>query len=246
MSEAGKPRGAALGVVEGARSRSVPTLVALVLGALVLVEALLLGLGLLVDRVLAHSVLHRDELSFEHAVVTHRVPLWNAVTRYGTLLGATNTVLALTAAGCLMLAWRGHGLRLPVFLAVAVAGETVLFVVASLVVHRLRPPIPHLDGAPPTSSFPSGHTAAAMALWCGLALGLARTHPRHRLRMLSWLLAIAVPLFVLGSRLYRGMHWPTDVAGSVVFVLVWLFLLRAALLPGAVWDRSAAGQGPDS
>ena len=144
----------------------------------------------------------------------------------------------------MVLAVRGNGPRLPVFLALAVAGETVLFVLASLVLHRLRPPIPHLDGAPPTSSFPSGHTAATIALWCGLALGLARTYPRHPLRVLSWVLAVVLPLFVLASRLYRGMHWPTDVAASIAFALVWLFSLREILLPSDVPDRPAAPEPP--
>ncbi len=219
------------GVVAGARPRTAPAVVGLVLGAFVVVELVLLGLGLLVTRVLAHSALHRDELAFEHDVVVHRTPWWNHVTGFGTLLGGTETVIALTAVGCVVLAFRGHGPRLPAFLAIAVAGETTLFVLASIVIHRLRPPIPHLDGAPPTSSFPSGHTAATVALWCGLALGLARTHPGHRLRALSWVLAVVLPVFVLTSRLYRGMHWPTDVASSVVFTLLWLLLLRAVLLP---------------
>ncbi|MGZ4537794.1 MAG: phosphatase PAP2 family protein [Blastococcus sp.] len=221
------------GVLAGARPRTPAVLVALVVGALVLVEGLLILLGLLVTRVLVHSSLHRDELTFERSVVADRTPLWNQVTHYGTVLGATGTVVAITAVGCLLLTWRGRDLRLPTFLALAVAGETVLFLVASIVFHRARPSIPHLDAAPPTSSFPSGHTAAAVALWCGLALGLARTHPRHPLRVLSWVLALAVPAFVLVSRLYRGMHWPTDVAASVVFAVVWLLLLRTILLKPA-------------
>ena len=220
-----------IGIVAGARPRTLPSLVRLVLASFVLVEALLLGLGLLVTHVLAHGSLHRGELAFERSVVAHRTPFWNHVTGVGTLLGATETVVALTAVGCLLLAWRGHGPRLPVFLAVAVAGETGLFLLASVVVHRLRPAIPHLDGAPPTSSFPSGHTAATIALACGLALGLARTRPGHPLRTLSRLFAVLMPAFVLASRLYRGMHWPTDVAASVAFTLAWLLLLRAVLLP---------------
>lgn len=219
------------GVVEGARARSGAAVAGLVLGAFVLVEAVILALGWLVTRVLAHSWVHRDELAFEQEVVNHRSPFWNTVTSFGTLLGGTEVVLAMTAVGCLLLFLRGHGPRLPAFLAVAVAGETTLFVLASLVIDRLRPGIPHLDGAPPTSSFPSGHTAATVALWCGLALGLARTHPAHPLRVLSWVLAVVLPGFVLASRLYRGMHWPTDVTASVVFTLLWLFLLRAVLLP---------------
>jgi undecaprenyl-diphosphatase len=222
---------AAPGVVDGARPRSGAAVAGLVLGAFVLVEAVILALGWLVTRVLAHSALHRGEVAFEGNVLAHRTTFWNSVTSAGTLLGGTEIVLAMTAIGCLLLFLRGHGPRLPAFLAVAVVGETSLFVLASLVIDRLRPGIPHLDGAPPTSSFPSGHTAASVALWCGLALGLARTHPGHPLRLLSWVLAVALPGFVLVSRLYRGMHWPTDVAASVVFTLLWLFMLRAVLLP---------------
>jgi membrane-associated phospholipid phosphatase len=226
------------GVLDGSRPRTLPRLVGLVLAAFVLVEALLLGLGMLVTRALDDGALHRQEVAFERTLLEHRTPLWNEVTHYGSVLGSTGTIVVLTAAGCLLLAWRGHGPRLPAFLAVAVAGETALFLLASMAVDRLRPMIPQLDVAPPTSSFPSGHTAATIALTCGLALGLARTHPRHRLRGLLWFLAVALPLVVLLSRLYRGMHWPTDVAASVVFTVIWLLLLRGILLPPHV------GKGP--
>ena len=232
----------AAGVLAGARLSSRRALIGAVLAMFVVAEALLLGLGLLVTHVLAHSRLHDDEVAFEDAVVTHRTPLWNDLTRYGTLLGTTTTVVALTAAGCLVLALRGHGPRLPLFLALAVTGETLLFLLASLILHRVRPPIPHLDGAPPTSSFPSGHTAATVTLWVGLALGLARTRRGHRLQFLTWVLAVVLPVVVLLSRLYRGMHWPTDVAASVVFSLVWLLLLRAALLPASAGEEGARGR----
>jgi membrane-associated phospholipid phosphatase len=225
----------------GARPHRLARVIGLVLAAFVLVEGLLLGLGLLLTRVLERSSLAREELEFERTIVTERTPLWDQVTHYGTLLGSTVVVVALTAVGCLLLARLGRGPRLPVFLAVAVAGQTALFLLASMVVDRNRPPIPQLDVAPPTSSFPSGHTAATIALTCGVALCLARTRPGHRLRALAWFLAVALPAFVLLSRLYRGMHWPTDVAASVVYALVWLLLLRAILLPRAVTDRRTSG-----
>jgi membrane-associated phospholipid phosphatase len=225
------------GVLAGARTQRLARLLGLLLAAFAFVEALLLGLGLLVTRGLDHSLLPREELDFERTVEAHRTPLWDQLTHYGSVLGSTVTIVILTAIGCLLLAWRGQGPRLPAFLAVAVAGETALFLLAALVIDRRRPPIEHLDVAPPTSSFPSGHTAATIALGLGLALGLARTHPRHRLRALSWFLAVVVAVAVMASRLYRGMHWPTDVAASVVFAVTWLLLLRAILLPVDVRRR---------
>lgn len=241
------------GVVAGARPRTLATLVALVLAALAVVESLLLALGLLVTRVLGHGPVHRGEAGFERAVLAHRTRLLDHLTRGGTFLGATTTVIALTAVGCVVLAVRGHGPRLPAFLVLAVAGETVLFVLASLVLHRMRPAIPHLDPAPPTSSFPSGHTAASVALWGGLALGLARTRPGSRLRAVTAAAAVLLPLFVLSSRLYRGMHWPTDVIASLLFTMTWLLLLRAVLLPPppppplqAAAGRAGDAPGPSS
>lgn len=225
------------GVVAGARVRRLPRLIASLLAAFVAVEALLLGLGLLVTRVLDDSGLHEQEMEVERAVLETRTPTWNGITTWGTVLGSTWVVVAVTAAGCLLLMRLGQGPRLPAFLALAVAGETALFLLAALVIDRDRPPIPQLDVAPPTSSFPSGHTAAALALGCGLALGLARTRPGHRLRAVLWVLALLFASFVMVSRLYRGMHWPTDLAASVVYVAVWLVLLRAVLLPAGVADR---------
>jgi undecaprenyl-diphosphatase len=233
------------GTGAGARPHRLARLVGLVLAAFLLVEGLLLGLGLLITRVLERSSLARQELAFERTLLAERTPLWDQVTHYGSVLGSTVTVVVLTAVGCLLLARSGQGPRLPVFLAVAVAGQTALFLLASMAVDRLRPPIPQLDIAPPTSSFPSGHTAATVALTCGVALALARARPGHRLRALLWFLAVALPAFVLLSRLYRGMHWPTDVAASVVYTLVWLVLLRAILLPRGIVGRPAATREPD-
>ncbi len=235
------------GVLAGSRVRGLPRLVALVVAAFLAVEALLLGLGFLVTRGLDDTDLHAEEVELERALLAERTPTWDGITAAGTVLGSTWVVIGLTAVGCLVLLRRGHGPRLPVFLALAVAGETALFLLAASVIDRERPPIPQLDAAPPTSSFPSGHTAATLALGFGLALGLARTRPGHRLLAVIWVLVLAFASFVMATRLYRGMHWPTDLAASVVFVVAWLVLLRAILLPPGSGDRAAARSraGPD-
>ena len=219
------------GVLAGARTNRLSRLVGAVLAAFVAVELLLLGLGLLIARVLDGTGLQDGEQAAMSAILEFRTPVGDRVSAMGSVAGATPTVIALTAAGCLLLMRRGHGPRLPSFLAVAVAGQTLLFLLAAAVVDRERPDVPQLDVAPPTSSFPSGHTAATVALGFGLALGMARTHPRHRLLTATWVVAAAYAGFVLLSRLYRGMHWPTDVVASVLYTVIWLFLLRTILLP---------------
>jgi hypothetical protein len=120
MDPEGRPP-LATSVPAKARTHRLARLIGLVLAAFVLVEGLLLGLGLLVTRVLDDSSLPRQEIEFEQTIVTERTPLFDQVTRYGSAVGATVTVIVLTAVGCLLLAWRGRGPRLPVFLAVAVA-----------------------------------------------------------------------------------------------------------------------------
>jgi undecaprenyl-diphosphatase len=69
---------------------------------------------------------------------------------------------------------------------------------------------------------------------------MARTHPGHGLLGLARVLAVAFPVFVLFARLYRGMHWPTDVTASLLFTWVWLVLLREVLLPRRPRGRRVA------
>ena len=219
------------GDVDGHR-RAVPRLVGAVFLAFVLVEALLLGLGFLITRVLDDTGLHQAEGEAESAILETRDPTLNGVTTVGSWAGATVPIIVLGLIGCLVL-WRlSHGLRLPVFLALAVMGETALFLIASFVIDRNRPDIPQLDEAPPTSSFPSGHTAASISLMFGVVIALYALYRTRKILVIGAVLATLYAGFVLVSRLYRGMHWPTDVTASIVFATAWLLSLKAILLPG--------------
>jgi undecaprenyl-diphosphatase len=83
------------------------------------------------------------------------------------------------------------------------------------------------------ASYPSGHTAASIAVYCGIAL-LATSRITNRTAQVAiWVVAALIPVFVAFSRMYRGMHHPIDVAGGV--------LIGVAALSSLVLVTRAAG-----
>jgi undecaprenyl-diphosphatase len=66
------------------------------------------------------------------------------------------------------------------------------------------------------ASYPSGHTAASIAVYCGLALLLTSLVRNLAYRTAAWCIALLIVAVDVYSRLYRGMHHPLDVAGGVV------------------------------
>ena len=95
--------------------------------------------------------------------------------------------------------------RIAAFAVFALAVESATYRVASLAVQRERPHVKRLEDLPLNDSFPSGHTAASVAVYVGLAL-LVASRFRHRgARLLAWAVAIAVPVFVASARMYLSL-----------------------------------------
>jgi membrane-associated phospholipid phosphatase len=190
--------------------------------------------GMAVAKLASHEAIGRADASMVRWFAAHRTPGWNRATRLITDAAETITITVLavlTFAGT-ALAWRRW--REPMLVAAAVSGEVVIFVVITLLVNRPRPPVPHLDAAPPTSSFPSGHVAAAVALygsWAVLAWQRARS---ALVRGLLTLLAVAVPVAVGLARMYRGMHFPSDVLAGAILGASWLALSVRAIRLGVL------------
>ena len=86
----------------------------------------------------------------------------------------------------------------------------------TLVVHSHRPRVPRLESLPVDASYPSGHTAAAIAVYGGLALLITSRFTNAAVRVAAWALVAAIVGFVATARMYRGMHHPLDVAGGIV------------------------------
>jgi undecaprenyl-diphosphatase len=208
--------------VRSAAARLVP--------AAVLLWALLVGAGFVLTHWLTDTSFHDWDGWVNRWFARHRSGTWNTLTHLVTFSAETFTVIGI---GLLFFV----GMRLvlgrwreSLFLAVVLVGEVTIFVSTTFVIDRHRPQVAHLDGAPPTSSFPSGHTAASVALYGGLAVIAWSASNRGWLRKLAVAGAIAIPVLVALSRLYRGMHFPTDVMFGALLAAVWLYVCARVLL----------------
>jgi membrane-associated phospholipid phosphatase len=164
----------------------------------------------------------------------HRTDGLNQLTHYTTFAAETITITALAVATVAITAIVWRRWREPMLVAVAVAGEVTIFLLVTLLVERKRPPVPHLDEAPPTSSFPSGHVAAAICMYGALAIIANERASSALVRGLFLALGVLIPLAVALSRLYRGMHYLTDVLGGVILGVTWLYLATRGIRLGVL------------
>jgi membrane-associated phospholipid phosphatase len=210
------------------RLASVALRILLSLAALWVVVVLL---GLLLTRVLNHTGFVGAEDEINTTLAEHRTKPLNDATYLFSGLGNTAAIIGalLVVAIAMRLALKRWGE--PIFLIVAVAGQALVFFCAQLVITRQRPHVKRLDSSPPTSSFPSGHTGAATALFVASALLIAWYVHKRWVKTLAFMVLLAVPLLVAYGRLYRGMHHPTDVLvaflnGLACVAIAAVFVLR--------------------
>jgi undecaprenyl-diphosphatase len=145
----------------------------------------------------------------------------------------------MSGSGALVASVAARTWRPVLVVALVLGGELAVFLPVTSVVDRPRPPVPHVDAhLPPTSSFPSGHTAAAICLY-GVVVSLVLAGTRGRGRMAVGTVAVVL---VAASRLYRGAHCPSDIGGSALFAVPWPYAVLRELPHRAVTTRQGVGE----
>ncbi|HEX3701417.1 MAG TPA: phosphatase PAP2 family protein [Phenylobacterium sp.] len=149
-----------------------------------------------------------------------------------TALGGVTLLTLVVAMSIAMLLLHRRRFQAAVFAAAVLVGQ-VLAELTKHLVGRNRPDlVPHLDQVY-SSSFPSGHSAMSPIVYLTLAGILAAGEPNRRAKILLLSVAAALVLCVGASRVYLGVHWPTDVLGG------WAMGTAVALLATLVLHRLA-------
>lgn len=195
----------------------------------VLLYGAVVGFGLLLKGPL--KGLAESEESVNTSLAEGRTPTWNSITMVWSHIGNTEYVIAVAVVVALLVLWRTKEWWYAVVPVVAISLQATVFVLATLVVDRDRPKVEHLDPAPPTSSYPSGHQGASTALYLTFALMAASRIRNTAVRILVVVVCVVLPCLVMYARLYRGMHHVTDVGvgalnGIASALLAWGYLRR--------------------
>ncbi len=193
---------------------------------------------------LAQRVAHGAAIAFDGAVRAHvhqhsspgLTELMRLVSRLGEPLPLV-LLCALTFAALLV----AHSQRAALFFVVAMIGASLLDATLKLSFRRPRP-VPFFGTPEPHSySFPSGH-ALLLACYFGVVAALVTARLRSRAaRVLVWTAAALLAGMVGYSRIYLGVHYPSDVIGGYAAAIVWI---TAAAHADRVWRRRSGVVSP--
>jgi membrane-associated phospholipid phosphatase len=211
--------------------------VVLMLAGLAIITLISIGLGFFVVRVVERGSIGAADERVNGWLAAHRTGSRTEASLIGSII-AGGVVLPIVAGVSALIAAVFRRWRLAAFAVFSLAVESATYRGTTLVVHSHRPTVPRLEHLPVNASYPSGHTAAAIAVYGGLALLFTSRYRNGAFRTLAWTLVVAVVTFVATARMYRGMHHPLDVAGGIVIgiaaLIVVVFACRTA---GAAAER---------
>ena len=190
-------------------------------------SAIVFGMGLALFAALAAYVSLGESLSFDIPVrnAVHRAvsPSLTAAATDISVLAGLAVLIPLSLVVLVGFWWSGERRRAIAF-AAAMGGALVLNGLIKVAFHRPRPD-PFFGVNPETFSFPSGHVLFSTCFFGALTLALPwNGYPRALMSTMG----VASICFIAWSRVYLGVHYPTDVAAGFLIATFWLALLSLA------------------
>ncbi len=158
----------------------------------------------------------------------HSTPLLTQMATELTYLGTGTVVLMIVAVAALFL-WHTEHKHSARLLLAAVAGNILLNGVLKLVFHRPRPSVFEWQTTAVSSSFPSGHAMSATVCYGTVAYLVIRLQKHHWSRLLTGTAAVILILLICATRLYLGVHYPSDVIAGMLVGLAWASFCMATL-----------------
>lgn len=181
------------------------------LGAYLVLVVIGLGLGALLVHSPAGDPIEEVDVDIATGIASDRTAELTEWSARGSEFGGTVPVVSAVILFAVAFYFGFRRWRESATVASALSLEALVFVTVSTIIGRDRPPVEQLDASPPTASFPSGHTGAATALYLTLAAVVWWNVENRVVRAIVAGLAVLLPVFVAASRMYRGMHFLTDV-----------------------------------
>ena len=198
----------------------------MLVGALAVVFATAFGVGIVFDMVDQDRGLARWDRAVADWGADNAASWSTTLLDALTDLGGTVVLVVVVVAVGAHDYWRHRNANVVLFLVVVLVGIVVLNNGLKLLVDRERPDVLHLVGTS-GSSFPSGHSASATAVWFAVAL-VAGRHWSRPGRAAAAAAAAVLAITVATSRALLGVHWLTDVIAGVLVGWGWFLLCALA------------------
>ena len=199
---------------------------------------LLVGIGLMVlagvgFAALADEVMEGGTQRFDDAVLlwmnAHASPMLTGVALDVTALGAGMVVWMVAIIATVFL-WASRHRYSVALLWIAVLGSGLINMTMKLFFNRPRPHLfPWRVPYAGLASFPSGHSMGSIVFYLTLAYLVARLEPSVFLRRFTFVAAGVIVLAIGLSRLYLGVHYPTDVLAGFAMGIAWAAFCALAL-----------------
>jgi undecaprenyl-diphosphatase len=196
-------------------------------GWLPIVALLLATLGLWGFLNIADEVQDQDAQPFDEQVLQiiggrydTASGFWREAGRDITALGGS-TVITLVISGTVIFLLLGSRWKTSLFVIASVVGGLLISLWLKEIYDRPRPELFKHKSYTHTPSFPSGHSTNSAVAYLTIAILLAKLVDRPLLKGYIFFVGLLVPVLVGLSRLYLGVHWPTDVAAGWLLGLSW-------------------------